>query len=342
MASRSLPSPLPAVLAALTLGLTMTSSARPAAAPTYDWALAGNPADVSPAVSGGLLLMGGGTDVDAAFRWLIGRAGGGDIVVLRATGTDAYDPYILGLGAVDSVETLVLKNRKATIEPFVLDRIHRAEALFIAGGDQADYVAIIKGTPVEDALQAAMQRGVPIGGTSAGLAVLGEFVFAATRGSVTSSEALADPYDKRMTLDRDFLTLPGLAATITDSHFVERDRLGRLVAFLARLAQDGWAATPRGLAVNSETAVLVDDRGRATVVANAGNAAPFAYFASAPGIPQVAAPKTPLTYLDVGLYRIGPGGAFDLGRWSGSGGTAYSVSATAGVLSSTQPGGALY
>jgi hypothetical protein len=36
--------------------------------------------------------MGGGTDVDAAFQWMCQRSGGGDFLVIRATGTDAYNP----------------------------------------------------------------------------------------------------------------------------------------------------------------------------------------------------------------------------------------------------------
>jgi len=48
--------------------------------------------------------MGGGTDVDAAFEWMIERAGGGDFLVLRTTGTDAYDPYIYAMGGVNSGE----------------------------------------------------------------------------------------------------------------------------------------------------------------------------------------------------------------------------------------------
>src|SRR6476620_5338270 len=45
------------------------------------------------------VLMGGGPDVDEAFRWMISRAGitpktGGRFVVIRATGTEAYNPYI--------------------------------------------------------------------------------------------------------------------------------------------------------------------------------------------------------------------------------------------------------
>jgi cyanophycinase len=312
------------------------------AANNYDFALAGNPADALTAPVGGLLLMGGGTDVDAAFAWLIDRSGGGDVLVLRASGTDAYNPYILGLGPADSVETIVLKSRRAGTDPFVLGRIRAAEAIFFAGGDQADYVDRIKGTPIEDEVHAAVARGVPVGGTSAGLAILGEFLFSAARGTVTSADALSDPYGRRVALDRDFLVLPWMANLITDSHFVERDRMGRFVTFLARLSADGWTTAARGIAIDRETAVLVDAGGSATVVTNPGHATPFAYFVQSPGAPEVAAPKTPLTYLNVGVYRVAPGATFDLDRWRGSGGLGYTVSATGGVLSSTAPGGSVY
>ncbi|MFT3893393.1 MAG: cyanophycinase [Anaerolineales bacterium] len=120
--------------------------------------------------------MGGGTDVDAAFQWMIGKSGGGDFVVIRVTGTDAYNPYIFDLGTVDLVETIIIKNRAAASDSFVVDKIRNAEALFIAGGDQSDYVNLWKGTPVEDAIHYLVTRNVPIGGTSAGLAVMGEFL----------------------------------------------------------------------------------------------------------------------------------------------------------------------
>lgn len=288
------------------------------------------------------MLMGGGTDVDAAFAWMIGRSAGGDFLVIRATGTDAYNPYILGLGPADSVETLVLKSRRAATDAFVLDRIRAAEAIFFAGGDQADYVARIKGTPIEDEVHAAIARGVPVGGTSAGLAILGEFLFTAGRGTITSTEALADPYGKRVALDRDFLVLPRMANVITDSHFAERDRMGRFLTFLARLTQDGWTPLARGLAVDSETAVLVDAAGAATVVANPGDATPYAYFVQPATAPQVVTPKTPLTFTGVGVYRVSPGATFNLNTWQGTGGLAYSVSATAGVVTSSRPGGEIY
>src|SRR5690606_2817779 len=54
----------------------------------------GDTSDVEKATESGLVIMGGGADVDAAFRWMIERSGGGDVVIIRCTGTDAYNRYV--------------------------------------------------------------------------------------------------------------------------------------------------------------------------------------------------------------------------------------------------------
>lgn len=307
------------------------------AATGYEYYVTGNSGNVTGSTAAGLMLMGGGTDVDTAFQWMIGKAGGGDFVVIRASGTDAYNPYIKGLGPLDSVETLIIKTRTAASNSFVVDKIRNAEAVFIAGGDQADYVRFWKGTPVEDAIHAAAARNVPIGGTSAGLAIMGEFAFAALNGSVYSSEALSDPYNRYMTIERDFLTLPNLDNVITDSHFVTRDRMGRLVGFLARIVQDGWSAEAKGIGIDERTAIVVEPNGAASL---RGSGA--AYFLRTPGRPEVCASRTPLTYRNVSVYRVTGAATFNLATWSGSGGTAYTLSASSGALNSTQPGGGIY
>src|SRR4029078_7167034 len=103
---------------------------------------------------------------------------------IRATGTDAYNPYIYGLGTVDSVETLIITSRTGAADPFVVNKIRNAEALFIAGGDQSDYINLWKGTPVADAINyVANVKKAPVGGTSAGLAVLSQFIYAGQLGS---------------------------------------------------------------------------------------------------------------------------------------------------------------
>jgi len=325
----------------LALGLATSLVVNPAAAAPnktgYEYYVVGNSGDVTTSTSAGLLLMGGGTDVDAAFQWMIQKTGGGDFVVIRASGTDAYNPYIYGLGTVDSVETLIITSRTGASDPFVVNKIRNAEALFIAGGDQYNYVSFWKGTPVEDAIHDLAARNVPIGGTSAGLAVMGQFVFSAANGTVDSPTALNDPYGKRITLDRDFLGLPNMGGVITDSHFVTRDRMGRLMTFLARIVKDGWAAQAKGIGIDEQTALAVEANGHATVLGIGA-----AYFLRTPGAPEVCLSRTPLTYRNLAVYRVSGSATFNLSNWTGNGGTAYSLTAENGVVTSTQPGGGIY
>ena len=307
----------------------------------YDYYLTGSGADAAGITEFGLGLMGGGTDVDALFTWMGERAGGGDFVVIRASGADGYNQYVFDLAPFDSVETLVLKNRAASFDSFVLQTIRNAEALFIAGGDQSNYVNQWKGTPVEDAIHELADRGVPIGGTSAGTAILSEFVYAAQRKSVTSAEALADPFSVNITLDRDFLNLRFMDGIITDQHLIERDRLGRTLTFMARIVADGWATQSKAIAIDRETAVLVEADGHATLVANADHPTPFAYFIRG-GAPQVVAPGTPLTYQNLQVQRAQPGSTFNLLKWAGKGLVSYTLNVNGGVVTSTQPGESIY
>ena len=140
----------------------------------YSYFRLGNPTDVTTPTTAGTVLMGGGTDVDAAFQWMCQRSGNGDFLVIRATGTDAYDPYIQQLCPNEnSVSTLIIPNRTAANDPFVISTIESAEALWIAGGDQSNYINYWQGTSVEQTLNGLIARGVPIGGTSAGMHLLG-------------------------------------------------------------------------------------------------------------------------------------------------------------------------
>jgi len=310
-----------------------------AAKKNYEYYRVGNSNDATTSTTPGTVLMGGGTDVDAAFQWMCQRSGNGDFLVIRATGTDAYNPYIQQLcPGENSVATLIIPSTAGANDPFVISTIQKAEAIWIAGGDQSNYINFWKGTPVQTNLQSAIARGVPIGGTSAGMNVLTQFIYSALLSQgVTSSQALADPYTRYITLDRDFVNITPLQGIIGDPHFVTRDRMGRDLAFMCQIYQKGWSTTPRDISVDEQTAVLIDASGGASVVGFS-----TAYFLQATSGPQVCQPKTPLTYQGVSVYRINASGTFDLSRWTGRNGTSYSVSATAGVLSSTQTGGSIY
>jgi cyanophycinase len=319
--------------------VAFTSASTAFAAKSYSYFRVGSPTDVGTPTTPGTVLMGGGTDVDAAFQWMCARSGGGDFLVIRATGTDAYNPYIQQLCPNEnSVATLIIPNRAEASDPFVISAIQSAEALWIAGGDQSNCINYWKGTPVQDAINGLIARGVPVGGTSAGMNVLTQFVYSAlaSQGSV-SSDALADPFNRYITLDRDFANVATVTGVIGDPHFVTRDRMGRDLAFLCRIYVNGWSSTPRDISIDEKTALLIDAAGRATVVGSS-----TVYFLQAPGGPQVCQAKTPLTYQNISVYRIDATGTFNLSTWKGSGGSAYTVSANAGALSSTQSGGGIY
>ena len=155
---------------------TLASSIHAAPKPGYKSFIVGNAADAqpSPSLSPGLVLMGGGTDVDAAFQWMCQQAGGGDFVVIRTTGTDAYNPYIQDLcPQMDSVETIIITSVAGANNAYVSSHIQNAEALWIAGGDQSTYTELWRGTAVQTGVNFLMNSKLaPVGGTSAGAAVM--------------------------------------------------------------------------------------------------------------------------------------------------------------------------
>lgn len=320
----------------LTLAFALSTVAlyaaqQPAPAKPFDSFRLGSPNDIVTKPTGGLQLEGGGTDQPDAFAWLVQHANGGDVLVIRASGTDAYNPFITKQGPTNSVETIVFRDRSAASDPYVLSRLAQAEAIFMAGGDQGNYIKYWKDTPIEDALNAAAKRGVPIGGTSAGLAVMSQFSFAALNDSIDSTAALADPYSPKVTIERDFLRLPHMDGIITDSHWVERDRLGRTLVFLARMLQDKMTRTARAIAIDSTTAVLMETKGTATVVGKTA-----AYFMRATRRPTECRPGVPLTMAGIEVYKVPTGGSFNLATWSGTGGLAYTLSVDKGVVSSSK------
>ena len=58
----------------------------------YQYFRTGNSHDVQTKTQPGFALMGGGKDLDAAFKWMCDRSGSGDFVVLRASGDEDYNP----------------------------------------------------------------------------------------------------------------------------------------------------------------------------------------------------------------------------------------------------------
>ena len=312
-------------------------------AASYKYIRIGQKADIQTTPAPGIAMMGGGTDLDEAFRWLCNKGNGGDFLVLRAHGGGDYNKYVNGLCKANSVATLIIRDRNAAQDPRVADIIHHAEAIFIAGGDQARYVNFWKGTQVETAINDAIANDRPIGGSSAGLAVLGEFAYGALGDKpndkdLASTDVLGDPFFPRVTLVRGFLKVPHLQNTLTDSHFAKRDRMGRTLVFLSRIMQDGWSQNPREVAIDERSAVLVESDGKGVVVGSGKGA----YFLTPTQAPEVCKEKTPLTFRNITVYHGPPGAKFDLDTWLGAGGVSYSLSVEQGQVHSTQSGNEIY
>ncbi len=230
----------------------------------YTSYFSGNTTDAVTNPKGGVCLMGGATEHDEAMKWFLQQADGGDILVLRASGSDGYNEYMLNeLGiTVNSVETIVCHNADASAESYVQQKISQAEAIWFAGGDQWDYISYWRNTPVETLInQGLHERKMVIGGTSAGMAIQGGFYFSAENGSVTSAAALANPYNPAMTVSNEpFLENDFLEEVITDTHYDDPDRKGRHVAFLARMLKD-MGVRGKGIACDEYTAICIDTTG---------------------------------------------------------------------------------
>ncbi len=266
---RSTPFRMAALLIA---GAMLVLSPAMAREPAYRRHVIGTLSTPTPApVSGGLLLMGGGDRNLDAMRWFTAKAGHGHIVILRASqGPEIGEEFYRDVGGIQSAETFVFASRTAATDPKILTSLRKADGIFIAGGDQARYVRYWRGTPVAEILDAHVAAGKPLAGTSAGLAILGERLYGAMDdGSITSPEALAAPFGPANTIEGDFLHIALLKGIVTDTHFKERDRLGRLFAFVAKAQESLPADQPAmlGLGVDESAALAVEPDGTGRIYA---------------------------------------------------------------------------
>ena len=225
---------------------------------------------------------------------MIARSGGGDVVILRASGDYLYNRTIDSLGKVNSVETLLINSRELANNDSVAAIIRNAEMLFITGGDQSNYMRCWRDTKTEVAINYLLrEKKIPVGGTSAGCAILTGFYYSGEKGSARST-VLKDPFDSTVTVyNNDFLQPAFLTTVISDQHYVARNRQGRHVAFMSRIIKD-WNIFPKGIAPDERTAVCIDEKGYAMVFGSGK-----AYFLSTASgkPPEVCKPGTPLQWV---------------------------------------------
>jgi len=205
-----------------------------------------------------------------------------------------YEKLFRKLGA-DEAKALPLLSREDAGKDEWLDYIERADGIFVTGGNQLRLTTILGGTPVAKAIRRANARGVAVGGTSAGAAILSEHMIAFGAEGHT-------PRAGAVTL------VPGFGLTnriMIDQHFRQRDRLGRL---LTALAYNPFAV---GVGLDEDTAAFIDHQKRLTVVGTGAITVVDASELSHSSAAEAKEGKA-VCMTNVRLHVLTSGGTFDL------------------------------
>jgi len=124
--------------------------------PGWSYFRLGNPNDIQTPTRPGIVFEGGGKDVNDAYKWMCKRSRNGDFLVIRTTGTNAYNPYIQRLcPAINSASTLIITSKRGAGDPFVRKTMMNAEALFIEASVEG---FSLQAQPRPRALLAALAR----------------------------------------------------------------------------------------------------------------------------------------------------------------------------------------
>jgi hypothetical protein len=275
--------------------------------------------------------MGGGLDDATAFVQQAQWGGGGNFMILRTDDDNLYNDWVYrDIKGVQSAATVVIESRQGTYDPFVLQVLRNASAVFVAGGDQWEYFQFWRSNPVGEFLRQAVGR-IPLGGTSAGCMILSPEVFDAMYDTVTSEEALANPFDRRVTISPGFVNVSILPnRSLLDTHFQQRDRFGRLLVFVARMLV-AYAAPVYGIGISQHSAFTVSPSGEATLQGNPCSDSPSAASSASTSSssasggtsicgtayilygmePVQLTPGEPLTMAPIRVQRLNAGDTFD-------------------------------
>ncbi|MDX2291002.1 MULTISPECIES: pre-peptidase C-terminal domain-containing protein [Streptomyces] len=278
----------------------------------------GSASDVSRSTWNGpaFTMNGAGGIVTASMTRAIDEIRGGtgslDVVVVAGSAPTSGSKTpecdtITGLTGVNSCTTWTLTTASDGNNSQMNTDVRNAEFVYFAGGDQCRYAAW-KGTALEASVESVVAKGGGSGGGSAGHHINSPIVYDACNGSVTSAEALANPYDRYVSFTTGMFEWANYGAVINDSHFVTRDRMGRTMSFLARAVKDGLA--PGG----SAWGVGVEEGGGSLFLDRNGMATQYgedAYVVLADHQPEQAVERKPLTYSGFKIWRLTPGSTFD-------------------------------
>ena len=296
----------------------------------------GQPDDARPVLHGpSFYLKGDGAPERASFARFASQVADGplDVVVLGASWVDHEGEcrLLIGLDQVNACTTIVIRDAEGADDPAVLEALRQAEIIYFRGGNQCNLVGW-RDTPIHEAVVNLVARGGGTGGGSAGLAIQGALaVYDGCKGSARSPLALASPYGASISFTPSLFDWAPLDATLTDSHFVKRDRMGRLMAFLCRQLAGGKREQVWGLGIDEGSTIVIDRDGMGTVFGD------VAYMVHADQASSgCESDRDPVTYLGFKVWRLPVGSTYDFTDRPDSG--YYRIDVVEGVLSANPYG----
>lgn len=239
---------------------------------------------VRGAPAGPLFIVGGGRQPDALVDRFIAMSGGPGAARIAVVPLASSRPAESGEGKIEQLREhgadgfVLLTSGAEARDPAVVARLEGATGIWFSGGDQSRITAALEGTPLLTAIRERSRAGVPIGGTSAGAAIMSPFMI--TGSQVLAGEDTVGYHgDTFPRIARDAIEIvPGfglLPGVIVDQHFIRRERHNRLLsAVLERPDHLGVGideSTALEVAANGEwrvhgaSVILVVDAREATV-----------------------------------------------------------------------------
>jgi cyanophycinase len=201
--------------------------------------------------AGDLLVIGGAEDKlgkRTVLREFVARAGGSDARIAVVPTASSLGPEIIEvyaalfhrLGATE-VYGVRPEDRAQASDPALVAELDRATGIFMTGGNQLKLSTVIAGTAFGEAIVKARERGVTVGGTSAGASIQSSHMVAFGPGGSTPKQ--------RMTQVAGGLGL--VENCVIDQHFAQRNRYGRLLMIVSQSPQ------LLGMGVDEDTGAVI-------------------------------------------------------------------------------------
>lgn len=186
---------------------------------------------------GSLVIIGGGDRTEEIMKKLVESAElspTDHIVILPMSSEEPDSAYYYVKKDLDLLTNHPIAylnfTKQTTSNKQLVDSVKTAKLIFITGGDQSRFMNIVSGTPVYDAIHYAYEHGATVGGTSAGAAMMCEYMI--TGNQLRDSTYSATFYSIETNNIELTQGLGLIKNIIIDQHFVVRSRYNRLLTAL--------------------------------------------------------------------------------------------------------------